>query len=65
MPDITEITVERAYTLNMGNYESVRIGMSATAHLHEGENPDEAYEVVTEYVEDKLATEMDVLKSDD
>ena len=65
MPKITEITVERNYTLNMGNYESVRLGMSATAHLSDDEDLDTAYEEVTEYVETKMAAEMDVLKEDD
>lgn len=65
MTKITEITVERNYTLNMGNYESVRLGMSATAHLSDDDDPDTAYEEVTEYVETKMAAEMDVLKEDD
>lgn len=65
MADIKEITVERAYTLNLGNYESARLGMTATAHLSEGDDVDEVYNNVTEFVEDKLAAEMEVLKSDD
>lgn len=65
MATFSEITVERAYTLNMGNYESVRIGASATAHLTADDDPDAVYETVTEFIEDKLGAEMEVLKADD
>lgn len=60
----TELTVERHYTLNMGNYESVRIGASATVHISEEADPDEAYEQAVEFIDDKLLAEMEALKSD-
>lgn len=65
MAQIREISVERFYTLNLGNYESARLGASATVHLTEDDDPDEAYERAVEFIEDKLAADMEVLKDDE
>lgn len=65
MAKITELTVERSYTLNLGNFESARLGASATVHLTEDDDPEEAYEQATEFIETKIATDMDVLKGDE
>ena len=51
----TKVTVGLGYTLNLGNFQSLRIDLSVTDNKREGENTNEAFERVYSFVENKLA----------
>lgn len=51
--DGTYITVEGGRTLNLGNYESAKIGVSVTIPCNK-DSLDEAYEFGTKWVSDKI-----------
>jgi len=59
---LIQITVEKAYTINLGNFESAKLGASAVAELEDGDDPDEVYEEVAAFLEDRLSAEMEALK---
>lgn len=55
---ITSITYNRGATINTGNFNSVRVDISATAEVPEGEAPDDAMERLKDFVEDKVRAEV-------
>jgi hypothetical protein len=54
----TKVTVGLGYTLNLGNFQSLRIDLSITDNKRDGENTGEAFERVYKFVEDKLAEKV-------
>ena len=50
----TKVSVNLGYTLNLGNFQSLRIDVSVTDNKREGENTNEAFERVYSFVETKL-----------
>lgn len=54
----TKVTVSLGYTLNLGNFQSLRIDLSITDNKRDGENTGEAFERVYKFVEDKLAEKV-------
>ncbi len=50
----TKVTVGLGYTLNLGNFQSLRIDVSVTDNKRDGENTNEAFERVYSFVEAKL-----------
>ena len=50
----TKVKVELSFTRNLGNYESIKIGVGIEDCVHDGENVDSATERVYKFVEDKL-----------
>ena len=50
----TKVSVSLGYTLNLGNFQSLRIDVSVTDNKREGENTNEAFERVYSFVETKL-----------
>jgi len=46
--------VDLSFTRNLGNYESIKIGVGIEDDLRSGENVDTATERVYKFVEDKL-----------
>ena len=54
----TKVTVGLGYTLNLGNFQSLRIDLSITDNKREGENTNEAFERVYGFVETKLAEKV-------
>jgi hypothetical protein len=50
----TKVSVGLGYTLNLGNFQSLRIDISVTDNKREGENTNEAFERVYSFVEAKL-----------
>lgn len=51
---VKEVTVSLAYTHNLGNFQSVRFGVSETRGLDAGDNPDEVYAVTYASARDQL-----------
>jgi hypothetical protein len=52
--DNTKVKVELSFTRNLGNYESIKIGIGIEDWVRDGENADSATERVYQFVEDKL-----------
>jgi len=50
----TKVTIGLGYTLNLGNFQSLRIDLSVTDNKREGENTNDAFERVYSFVEAKL-----------
>lgn len=56
--DSTKITVALGYTLNLGNFQSLRVDLGVEDSRREGETVGEAFERVYEFVEAKLAEKV-------
>ena len=50
----TRVKVDLSFTRNLGNFESIKIGVGVEDDLREGENVDTATERVYKFVEEKL-----------
>ena len=50
----TKVKVDLSFTRNLGNYESIRIGVGVEDEVRQGETVDSATERVYEFVENKL-----------
>ena len=60
----TKISVTLGYTLNLGNVQSLRLDLGVTDSRRNGETPDQAFERVYKFVEDKLAEKINEAKSE-
>jgi hypothetical protein len=56
--DNTKVTVNLGYTLNLGNFQSLRIDISITDNKRESETTSEAFERVYNFVEAKLGEKV-------
>lgn len=54
----TKVTVSLGYTLNVGNFQSLRIDLGIEDSRRDGENIQEAFDRVYEFVEQKLADKV-------
>jgi hypothetical protein len=50
----TRVKVDLSFTRNLGNYESIKIGIGVEDNVRQGENVDTATERVYKFVEEKL-----------
>ena len=50
----TRVKVDLSFTRNLGNYESIKIGVGIEDDLRSGENVETATERVYKFVEEKL-----------
>jgi hypothetical protein len=50
----TRVKVDLSFTRNLGNYESIKIGIGVEDSIRNGENVESATERVYKFVEDKL-----------
>ena len=51
---MTTVKVDLSFTRNLGNYESIKIGIGVEDEVRSGENVDTATERDYKFVEDKL-----------
>jgi hypothetical protein len=58
----TKVTVTLGYTLNLGNFQSLRLDLGVTDGRREGENINDAFERVYKFVEDKLTEKINEAK---
>jgi methyl coenzyme M reductase subunit D len=58
MSDSTHVRIDLHYTKNLGNYESLRIGISVEDFVRQGESVDAATERVYGFVENKLVEKV-------
>lgn len=56
--DSTKVSVTLGYTLNLGNFQSLRLDLGVVDSKREGENTDQAFERVYKFVEDKLTAKI-------
>jgi hypothetical protein len=56
--DNTKVTIGLGYTLNLGNFQSLRIDISVADNKRDGENTDQAFERVYKFVEEKLTEKV-------
>lgn len=56
--DNTKVSVTLGYTLNLGNFQSLRLDLGIIDHKRDGENTDQAFERVYKFVEDKLTEKI-------
>jgi hypothetical protein len=54
----TKVNVTLGYTLNLGNFQSLRLDLGVTDNRKEGENINDAFERVYKFVEDKLTSKI-------
>lgn len=54
----TKINVTLGYTLNLGNFQSLRLDLGVVDNRKEGENINDAFERVYSFVENKLAEKI-------
>lgn len=50
----TKVSVTLGYTLNLGNFQSLRIDLAVSDNKRDGENINEAFDRVYSFVENKL-----------
>ena len=60
----TKVSVTLGYTLNLGNFQSLRLDLGVVDSKREGENTDQAFERVYKFVEDKLTAKIAEAKSE-
>ena len=60
----TKINVTLGYTLNLGNFQSLRLDLGIVDSKRDGENTNEAFERVYKFVEDKLTEKIQEAKSE-
>ena len=56
--DSTKVSVTLGYTLNLGNFQSLRIDLGIVESRKDGETIDQAFERVYKFVEDKLTDKI-------
>ena len=56
--DNTKVSVTLGYTLNLGNFQSLRLDLGIVDSKRDGENVDEAFARVYKFVEDKLTEKI-------
>jgi hypothetical protein len=54
----TKVSVTLGYTLNLGNFQSLRLDLGVVDSKRDGENTDQAFERVYKFVEDKLTSKI-------
>ena len=54
----TKVSVALGYTLNLGNFQSLRFDFGLVDSKRNGETPDQAFERIYKFVEDKLTEKV-------
>ena len=62
--DNTKVSVTLGYTLNLGNFQSLRIDLGVVDSKRDGENSDQAFDRVYKFVEDKLTEKIKEAQSE-
>jgi hypothetical protein len=62
--DSTKVNVALGYTLNLGNFQSLRIDLGVVDSKRDGESIDEAFTRVYSFVEQKLITKINEAKEE-
>jgi hypothetical protein len=62
--DSTKVSVTLGYTLNLGNFQSLRLDLGIVEDRRNGESIDQAFERVYKFVEDKLTDKINEAKAE-
>jgi hypothetical protein len=60
----TKVSITLGYTLNLGNFQSLRLDLGVVDSKREGESTNDAFERVYGFVEQKLITKINDAKSE-
>ena len=60
----TKVSVTLGYTLNLGNFQSLRLDLGVVDSKRENENTNDAFERVYKFVEDKLTEKINEAKAE-
>jgi hypothetical protein len=60
----TKVNVTLGYTLNLGNFQSLRIDLGVVDSRRDGESIEDAFNRVYSFVENKLITKVNEAKSE-
>lgn len=60
----TKVNVTLGYTLNLGNFQSLRIDLGVIDSRRDGESIDDAFNRVYGFVENKLITKINEAKAE-
>jgi hypothetical protein len=58
----TKVSVTLGYTLNLGNFQSLRVDLGVIDNKRDEENTNDAFERVYKFVEDKLTEKINEAK---
>jgi len=64
MSDTASVTVNLGYTLNIGNFQSLRVDLGCTDYIRNNESMDDAMERVYKFVEDKVIEKIESAKKE-
>lgn len=64
MTSNTRVKVDLQYTRNLGNYESIKVGLGVEDNVRDGENVNTATDRVYKFVEDKLIEKMQEIEKE-
>jgi hypothetical protein len=62
--DSTKVNVTLGYTLNLGNFQSLRLDLGVIDSKRDGENTEQAFDRVYKFVEDKLTEKIQEAQSE-
>lgn len=60
----TKVSITLGYTLNLGNFQSLRLDLGVVDSKRDGETTNDAFERVYGFVEQKLITKINEAKSE-
>jgi hypothetical protein len=60
----TKVTVSLGYTMNVGNFQSLRIDIGIEDQLRDGEHVQEGFDRVYSFVEQQLSAKLQEAKSE-
>jgi len=60
----TKVSVTLGYTLNLGNFQSLRVDLGVVDHVREGENTNEAMDRVYDFIEAKVVEKVQEAKAE-
>ena len=60
----TKVSVTLGYTLNLGNFQSLRVDLGVVDHVRDGETTNDAMNRVYEFVEAKVVEKVNEAKAE-
>ena len=60
----TKVSVTLGYTLNLGNFQSLRVDLGVVDNVRDGENTDQAMDRVYDFIEAKVVEKVNEAKQE-
>ena len=60
----TKVSVTLGYTLNLGNFQSLRVDLGVVDNVRDGENTDQAMNRVYDFIEAKVVEKVNEAKQE-